>query len=176
MIVISDLITEHLRGQTLFAFSGRFDKNVSDDLVTQVDDLLSNSSLPTRIRKKVFSISIEMIQNLYHYLEGVDEVSHHGDGAFVITEIGDEIQIMSANFIDKDDINSLSSRINMVNNLPEENLGHLYRGVLDIGGVSSKGGAGLGFIDIRKKCGNPLDCSFTDFSNDHALYVLKITI
>lgn len=175
VITIKDLVNEGLRGVTLFAYSGLFSRAVTDDLVAQLDNVLTTSSLSTRIKKKAFNISIEVLQNLYHYLESKSNEGHLGEGVIVVAELSDRVEITSGNYLPSAEINSLKSRIDMVNSLSEEELGSLYRGVLQIGGITEKGGAGLGFIDMKKKSGNKLEYSFTEVGDEYSLYILKIT-
>ena len=176
MIAINDLIAEQLRGKTIFTYSGKFNKSITDNLITQLDEFLNGSSLATKVRKKIFNISIEVLQNLYHYLESKESIGDLGHGAFSVTSEDESVQIVSANFIALEEVNSLKSRIDIVNTLGEESIANFYRGVLEIGGVSSKGGAGLGLIDIRKKSGNDIEYLFSNINDTCAVYILKITI
>lgn len=176
VIAIKDLVDEGLQGETFFAYSGLFSRAVTDDLVAQLDNALTTSSLSTRIKKKAFNISIEVLQNLYHYLESKTKEGHLGEGAIAVAELNDRVEISSGNYLPVGEINSLKSRISMVNSLSEEELSELYRGVLEIGGITAKGGAGLGFIDMKKKSGNKLEYSFTEVGDEYSLYILKITI
>jgi len=42
--------------------------------------------------------------------------------------------------------------------------------------LSPQGGAGLGFIDIRRKTGNPLDYSFVKIDEETSFFIFTSTI
>jgi hypothetical protein len=41
---------------------------------------------------------------------------------------------------------------------------------------SSKGGAGLGLIEMAKKTGNKLDYDFLQFDSEHSYFILSKTV
>ena len=64
----------------------------------------------------------------------------------------------------------------MVNAIPKEDLGDLYRSVLDYGSVSNSGGAGLGFIDIARKSDSPLTYTLDKIDDNTYFFTLEISI
>ena len=60
--------------------------------------------------------------------------------------------------------------------LDEENLKDKYLKQMREGRLSSKGGAGLGLIDIRRKTGNKLDYHFLPLSDKISFFLLTTLI
>ncbi|WP_425482535.1 DUF6272 family protein, partial [Fulvivirga aurantia] len=60
----------------------------------------------------------------------------------------------TGNYLLNKEIPGIRTRIEMVNAMSEEEVKELYRGILNFGGVSQGGGAGLGFVDLARRSGN----------------------
>lgn len=157
-------------------YEGEFGLEIVDRLLLEVDQHTSSNDFSVKLKKKVFNVSIEVLQNLYHYFEKAHLPKEFDGGLFAIYELDNDIKIRSGNFLKNNEVNSVTSRISMINELSSEELKSLHRGVLDIGSASEQGGAGLGFIDIARKAGQNLQYSFIPIDNDYSFFILKINI
>ena len=70
----------------------------------------------------------------------------------------------------------VEEKINFVNKLSKGELKELYRKVLTNNQISDKGGAGLGFIDMRRKSGLDLIYDVEYFDNDLARFTFLVKI
>lgn len=175
-IEIEKIALELSASKAVYQYVGNIDLNTTDKVILEVDDLLSHQNYPNKIRKKAFHITIEVVQNLYKYLLDKHADSTHSKGIFLIHSNDDEIEITSGNYLLRSEVNSLKSRIKLINSLTNKELAHFYRGLLDVGTISKHGGAGLGFVDIAKKSGKKIQYEFKNIDNDYAFYIFKIII
>jgi len=63
-----------------------------------------------------------------------------------------------------------------VNTLSKPDLDILYKKQLKEGSLSKKGGAGLGFIDIKRKTGKNLEFHFLPVNKSHSFFLFTTTI
>ena len=63
-----------------------------------------------------------------------------------------------------------------INSLDRDGLKQLYKQQIKEGRLSTKGGAGLGFIDIAKKTGNPLHYSFISIDDEFSFFIISSKI
>jgi len=84
------------------------------------------------------------------------------------------IELITRNPVKNQDVETLRTRIDNVNNHDKEELKELYKSTITNGQFSPKGGAGLGFIEIAKTTGNKLEYSFEDMSKDYSLYTFRV--
>jgi hypothetical protein len=63
-----------------------------------------------------------------------------------------------------------------INKMDKDELKDLYKRQMKEGRLSDKGGAGLGFIDIKRKTGKELEYHFLPISNDTSFFLLTSTI
>jgi hypothetical protein len=84
--------------------------------------------------------------------------------------------LTTCNPIQNEDIDKLKEHINNINNLDKEGLRQLFRSTLTNGKFSSKGGAGLGFIEMAKVSGEKINFSFETIDDKYSYYVCWILI
>lgn len=157
---------------------------ITEDLLAYVlqimESNMSGSNHTTQTKKRVYSILIECIQNLYYHNELREEISaldrNHSAALIVVTRREDKFEIKTGNYILNERAEQLAKRITYINQLSRIELRNLYREVLTNGEVSLKGGAGLGLIDIARKSRNKLECHFQPMNSEFSFFSLNIRI
>lgn len=134
-----------------------------------------------KIKKKVFNVLVECLQNLYHHteanLESMEYVETVANSALVvIIREGNTFMVRTGNFIEKSKIEKLEKRLEEINSLDEEGLKLMYRENLKNSQISAKGTAGLGMIDIARKSGNKLDYQFLSVNEHSCFFSLNVKI
>ena len=165
---------------TLLRHKGAINGPIISEILDDLDFKCINFDIPDSKRKKIFNIAVEMFQNLYHYtrdlvIEGYDlddsrkiELSLGFDNEYYI--------LNTKNIIKNEDIDVIKSKINHVNSIEGKDLKAYYKQVLSNEKFSEKGGAGLGFIDMKKRSGLPLEMTFEKISEKISQYALTIKI
>jgi len=122
------------------------------------------------IRRIVYLI-IEVVQNIERYSAHIDS----GKDYSLIFSDQNSLHLVTQNVVFNDSIDELKQRLDDVNSKNKEELKEAYMDVLSTGEGTEKG-AGLGLIDIARKSGSFLDYEFNDYSDDHSVYSLHVTI
>ncbi|TAF32773.1 MAG: hypothetical protein EAZ57_07530 [Cytophagales bacterium] len=160
----------------IVSYKGAPSSGFLDDLLSVADDKLSVLESQSKLRKKVYHILVEVLQNIHHHYDNtlaqseapiICVLTRHTDGTYYIH---------TGNFVRSEDVSTLKSQIDTVNSLNPEQIKDLYRKTLDNGEMSAKGGAGLGIIDIARRSGQPLDYEFQDYDNGSSFFNLKVKI
>ncbi|GAJ23666.1 unnamed protein product, partial [marine sediment metagenome] len=73
-------------------------------------------------------------------------------------------------------IKALSTMLEHINSLDKKGLTQLYMKQLRKGRLSDRGGAGLGFIDIKRKTGKDLKYDFLPIDKDTSFFLLTSTV
>ena len=162
--------------QSLF-YCGEFSDEITIRLIDLSELSFSDSGGSINIRKKVSFLIAECFQNVVRHtsLNCRVEFQSGGRGFFMTRNLrGGDHYIASGNLIHVDDIESLRSRISNINNMGKNELKEMYLKVLETGGISARGGAGLGLIDMARKSGRKLDASFHKITDQCADFYLQI--
>jgi hypothetical protein len=130
------------------------------------------------IQKKVFHVMVECLQNVGKHADCITngENRKDGRGVFMLSKNDVKYTITTGNILLKSKISEMTDILEKINSLDRDGLKQLYKQQIKEGRLSTKGGAGLGFIDIAKKTGNPLDYSFISINDDYSFFIISSTI
>ncbi len=144
-------------------YKGIFEDRLTEDIIELTE---SGSADPDSKKsgKKIPFLMAESFQNIIrHGLK--DDGSTAIEGTFGISNRNGMFHIYSSNLIPNDEAGKIESKLQLVNNLGPEELKAYYQEVLSVGALSSKGGAGLGLIEMARKSGRPLQFQFSPKGN-----------
>ncbi|MCS6885933.1 MAG: SiaB family protein kinase [Acidobacteriota bacterium] len=160
------------------AFKGAISQGILVELGTVVK---SGLGLDNKF-KKIFSIFVEMTQNVLHYsVEREPVASNNGElvgvGIIVVTETTDCYLISSGNLVDSEQAEHLTQYCTHINSLNEQELKEFYneRRKCAAKQQGSKG-AGLGLIDIARKSDRPLEHEVSRIDDSRLFFTLTATI
>jgi hypothetical protein len=97
-------------------------------------------------------------------------------GLVLVAKNDRRFQVTTGNIIENGHAEDLSMFLGKLNNMDADALDDLYKKQMREGILSPKGGAGLGFIDVRRKTGNPLDYSFVKIDENTSFFIFTSTI
>lgn len=168
------------QGDVLLAYKGGITSDMINNVLEVVESKLDGADEIPKIRKKIYNILVESLQNLYHHIDSLPE-DMKGEfeekfGVVVITKLNDEYKITVGNFIKSDKTNFLKDKLDKINSLSPEELKDMYKFILNHQRLSEKGGGGLGFVDIARKSGKKLDYSFDEYNDEYSFYNLDIFV
>lgn len=159
---------------------------ISAELITLVLEHIENElairNEKNKVKKKVYNVMVEALQNLFHHTESPPEKVKLKkiDEKFAIfvlkKEEGGEYSFTSGNFVVGTRVKFLKDRLDQINYLTTEELKILYQLILNNDEYSDKGGGGLGLVDIAKRTQHEYTYSFHDQLDGHYFFCLKILI
>lgn len=167
------------KGEILFSCK----EDITSDLISKalevIETKLFHNSEKTNIRRRIYSVTVECLQNLYHH--GIDEVSdkiktNQKYGMFIISKNDSTYKISTGNFLSVKKIKLLKDRLDQINSLSKDELKYLYKLILNNDQFTEKGGGGLGMIYIAKRTGNKLEYMFHSYNNEYSFFCLNIKI
>ena len=164
--------------KTILSYQGPLTFSTIDKLLTQFKIAAQQHDLTFRIYKKLLSVMIEALENIYKYSDEYDhmfDVADHYLPTFRIEKSKGELRLITSNPVKTTHIEALRHRIDRVNNRSREQLKELYVETITNGEFSAKGGAGLGFVEMAKTSGNNLKYFFHPVSDDYAIYTFTVT-
>lgn len=175
---ISDFYTSLKNDKTMISYIGELSSEDISSVMQKLEDELLKLDELAKIRKKIYNITIEALQNLFHHADDID-FNNGGispNAVLLIDNYSDHCNITTANYIDNAKIQSFNTKLEKINLLSKEELKDYYLQVLNNGEKSMKDGAGLGMIEIARKMHDKLDFDFLPLNNNYSLFVLKIKI
>ena len=165
----------------ILSFKGIVTEDLVSSLLNIMEVKMESMHEEPRVRKKVFNVLVECLQNLYHHVdEGpIPITKEHLERKSAMVLIGKErghFIIRTGNYINNDKVEGLKERLNKINSLDKEDLKTYYQNSLNSSVVSSKGTAGMGMIDIARKSGNKLEYDFLKINDETSFFCLIVKI
>ncbi|MCG5516748.1 MULTISPECIES: SiaB family protein kinase [unclassified Ectothiorhodospira] len=166
-------------GDLIFYFVGDFSQNIIHAIGDAVKLRLEASETPGSTRRKLFSIFIEMAQNIIHYssdpLEANDvSVGEIRAGSVCICRSGEQFQIICKNPVTRDWADQLQQTLSALREMSREEIKRSYRQQLraEEPPANSKG-AGLGLLTIARDSVAPIDYEIGEHPSGHMTLTLR---
>ncbi|MCX7862513.1 MAG: SiaB family protein kinase [Bacteroidales bacterium] len=169
---IDDWLNDHYKGQLVYAYKGSISAEIVSQCLEKIEQYLQQQNSLTTKPKTVVHIAIELLQNIFHHslpYFGVEKF-----GAVKIVHLPNGLQMEFLNVITKDKAILLYERIQQLNVLSKDELKKLHLLILSNNEYSTKGGGGLGLVDVARKLNTKLLAEFYPFEKNNYLYLLKI--
>ncbi len=176
---VFDIYNKMERNNILLSFKGEITSDLLTSILGIMESKMENMQEEPKIRKKVYNVLVECLQNLYHHLDEVSdllEADKIRSAIFTIGKVENKYSIITGNYILNENIHGLRKRLDEVNSLSKEELKEYYKRVLNNGEMSLKGGGGLGMIDIARKTGEKLEYNFLEIDNKVSFFTLNIKV
>jgi len=177
---IETYLRNHPESNVILYYKGNVDSDLINYVLDTVEEKLAKMDEQPRLRKKVYNVLVESLQNLYHHVDKVpsdfEDQSAEKYGLLMVKKIENGYKIITGNFIRKENIEKLEERIKRINRSSQEEIKELYKFILNHQRITNKGGGGLGLVDIARKTGNKLGYQFKDYDNEHAFFYLDILV
>jgi hypothetical protein len=167
-------------GDVLMAFKGNISSELISNVLEVVEARMDEYNESSKIRKKVYNVLVESLQNLYHHIEtlpaAMQEEFDSKFGILVVSRIDKRYRISTGNFISPEKVDVLRNKIDKVNSMGKEELKDMYKFILNHQRLSEKGGGGLGLVDIARKTGNDMEYTFEKYNDDYVFFNLDVYI
>lgn len=162
----------------LFEYEGKVNKEVLLDTLPVIEGILDSLGVNRQKKRKIVNIAIETLQNLQLHSFPMEENTYGLEPLFIVAKDDNNITITIGNLIHTSEQGVLEDKLNKINSLNDEEIKFLYGVIMKqtVVKFSTKGGAGLGLIDMKKKSGNPLTFSFQKVDDAVSYFSLKISV
>lgn len=161
-------------GKIIVSHFGEFSQDLVNSLTTNIEEMMLDSGDKKGIAKRMFSILVEGLQNIR--IHGERDADGNQVSFLIVLQNDENYRVTFGNLVDVRVIDKLTGRIDMLNAMSREEVKALYMDTLSNGIMSSKGGAGLGFITMSLKSSNPIDYHQETVSDDLVFLTQSILI
>lgn len=149
---IDRMMAEH---ELLLAFRGQITEETISRLLAMTEFRLLQTGEEKRLRKRIFSILVEVLQNIVNH-SATEVDGEMPPSLLLMGRHENTFFIKTGNMIRMEDVPELEARLAEVNQHELHDVRSVYSQQLNDSTYSEKGGAGLGLLDIYKRSGNPI--------------------
>ncbi len=162
----------------LLKYEGKVNRSVLLKTLQQIDTIIDADDVDRQKKRKLTNIAIESLQNQQLHSFSLDKKKYNLQPSFFLTKNDGCYNVIIGNLINNKECQLLEDRLNKINSLNDEEIKFLYGVVMKqtVVKFSSKGGAGLGLIDMKKKSGEQLIYRFQKLDDQVSYFSLKIRV
>ncbi|NLN30775.1 MAG: hypothetical protein GX158_06005 [Bacteroidales bacterium] len=173
MELINRLRDEMQKEELKFAYRGLVTLENSVPLIMLIEREMETAEYGPVARKRLFMFVVESLQNVAKH---GDDAETSGMSLILYSKISGGYSVTTGNVISSDNVDDLRKRLDEINRLAPDEIRSVYRRMLTDSSLSSKGGAGLGLIEMAKKTGNRLDYDFRRLNDRQHYFMLNKTV
>jgi len=167
-------------GDVLMAFKGDISGERISKVLEVVESGMDDHNEISKVRKKVYNVLVESLQNLYHHIEVLPDAMQGEFGSkfgiIVVSREDGKYRISTGNFVNQDKVDVLKNKIDKINSMGKEELKDMYKFILNHQRLSEKGGGGLGLVDIARKTGSDLVYNFEKYDDTYYFFNLDVFV
>jgi hypothetical protein len=157
----------------LMLYKGDFSQETVVPVLQMLEENMHGMIIELALQKKIFNVLVEVLQN----------ISKHGDvdseqqktGLFMIGKEGPSYKVVAGNLLGHEDATALKLKLSTLAKLEVGELNALYKESLRHP-HTTKGGAGLGLIDIYRDSNSRVEFDFSKVNEQQSFYSIAITI
>jgi hypothetical protein len=176
---IENFFSDQPKDNIVLYYKGNVDSDVINHVLDSVEEKMVAVDEHPKLRKKVYNVLVESLQNLYHHVDKVPvdyEEQVEKFGLLVVRKVTDGYRIVTGNFVQAENKEKLEEKIKRINRSTHEEIKELYKFILNHQRISAKGGGGLGLVDIARKTGNKLNYTFVSYNDNYSFFYLDILV
>jgi len=160
-------------GIVFLTYGGFLTQSLIVGMTDALEKEAENSDLSMKIAHNIFTIFIELAQNMMNYSKKMEKEGFDPKGLILVgkNENG-EYYVLSQNILDQNDKNKIEPKLEIIQNSTKEEIKKLYREARKSGKNTHEKGGGIGFYEIAKRCENIL-YDFNKIDNNKYYFKFK---
>ncbi|PKL85251.1 MAG: hypothetical protein CVV22_08930 [Ignavibacteriae bacterium HGW-Ignavibacteriae-1] len=162
------------RHNVLLSFKGA----LSQEILVEMGNIVKNRVNLNKKLKKLFSIFVELSQNIMHYSSErvLIDGKEIGVGIILFTENDTNFTIYSGNMVDTQGVRFLTDKIDNLNAMNDDQLKDTYSTSLHADRPVESKGAGLGLIEIARKASGKISYNKHKKDAKNTFVTIKVQI
>ncbi len=159
-------------------YEGEITHQITKAFTSLTESNMAKEEEAGSVQRKVFHVMVECLQNISKHADDFtsNDFLFSGRGIFLVSKGDKEYSVTTGNAVENERIPELTKLLEEINRLDKDELKELYKRQIKEGRLSEKGGAGLGFIDIKRKTGRELEYHFLPIDESTSFFLLTSTI
>jgi len=159
-------------------YEGEIDETITAAFISLAEKNMNEQKEGDKLIRKVYHIMVEFLQNIHKHADSqVDQgAEKRNKGIFLMARKDDGYMVLSGNKVLNSKVEDLKDLLMKVNFMGAKEIKDFYQRKIMNEGLSDKGGAGLGFVDIIRRSENKLEYRFENIDEKYSFFILKTYI
>jgi hypothetical protein len=155
---------------------GHISPDVGKEVLSFTETKLHEEDVHSMFRKRVFSILVEILENVLKYSPGRNAEEKYGMPVIMIRVDKRTYYVTTGNLILNSNVDNLREKIEIINNYERSALKDLFMKSLSSQDMSTESTGNMGLIDMARKSGNKLAYNFEELNDLYSYFTLTVKI
>jgi hypothetical protein len=157
-------------------WSGHISSEIGEEVLTLTESKLDEEDVDTSLRKRVFSIMAETLENVSKYNPGKETEAKLGMPVVILRLEGSRFLLTTGNLINTGKVKELKGKLDMVNSLDQTGLRDTFYRSLSKQTIETDSTENMGLLAIARKSGSKLRYRFENINSDFSYYMLTVGV
>jgi hypothetical protein len=157
-------------------WSGHITADVGKEVLSFTETKLAEEDVESNIRKRVFSILVEILENVSRYSPGREPEEQFGMPLAMIRIEDKDYSLTTGNLILNEDVEELRGKLDVINKHDKVGLIELFRKSLSGQTIITDRTGNMGLIDMARKSGSKLEYQFEKINDLFSYFILSVKV
>lgn len=157
-------------------WSGHISPDVGKEVVSFTEKKLSEEDIEVNLRRRVFNILVEMIENVAKYSPGSEDEKQYGMPVAMVRFKTGIYYLTTGNLIRNSSIRRLKEKMDIINKLDNSELREFFRKSLSVQNEESESTGNMGLVDMAWKSGNKLYYQLRKINDIYSYFTITTRI
>jgi len=163
-------------GIIFLTYGGLLTQSLIVAMTEALEKETEEADLSMKVANKIFTIFIELAQNMMNYSKRVNKEGFDPKGLIVVGKTKDEeYYVFSQNIVDEKDKQKIEPKLKQILSSSRDEVKKLYKEARKSGKDTHAKGGGIGFYEIAKKC-EKIEYSFVDIGDGKYYFQIKAIV
>ena len=157
-------------------WSGHISPDVGKEVLSFTETKLAEEDIESNLRKRVFSILVEILENVAKYSPGREPEEKFGMPVVMIRLEDKVYSLTTGNLILNTNVDHLKEKLDTINKYDKVGLKELFRKSLSGQTINSDSTGNMGLIDMARKSGSKLVYQFEKINELYSYFTLTVKV
>jgi hypothetical protein len=159
-----------------FIWSGHLSSEIEREVLSFNETKLEEEDVELNLRRRVFSILVEILENVARYSPGKDAEKQFGMPVAMLRLKNEVYSLTTGNLIQNENVEILKEKLEIINRFDKVGLKELFRTSLSGLTIKSQSTGNMGLIDMARKSGSNLEYQFEQINEQYSYYTLTVKV
>ncbi len=169
---------EHMMSENniYLIWSGHLSLGIEKEVLSFTETKLTEEDIELSIRKRVFSILVEILENVANYSPGKEAEEKYGMPVAMVRLVDKVYLLTTGNLILNSKVDQLKRKLDTINKYDKLGLKDLFTHSLSGQTIKSDSTGNMGLIEMARKSGSKLTYQFENVNELYSYYTLTVRV
>jgi hypothetical protein len=157
-------------------WSGHITHGIGEEVLSITEAKLAEEDIDSALRKRVFSIMIEILENVSKYTPGKKAEQEYGMPVVLVRLEDERFVLTTGNLILNSQVSDLKVKLENINSFDKEGLKTLFFASLSAQSIATDSTGNMGLISMARKSGSKLNSQFEEVNDMYSYFMLTVRV